>query len=138
MENQSHILIVDDNISLCKTMSFVLERKGYAVSTANSGREAIEKVQERPFDLIFMDVKMPHMDGVETYRRIKEIKPGAMVMMMTAYAVEDLVQEALQEGTYGIVYKPVDIKKLVAIIEEARQARQGAEGQRSKGADEQE
>ena len=44
-----------------------------------------------------------------------------MVMMMTAYAVEDLVQEALQEGAYGIVYKPVDIKTLVAIIEEARQ-----------------
>ena len=127
MEDQSHILIVDDNVGLCRTICIVLERKGYAVSTANSGREAIEKVQERPFDLIFMDVKMPHMDGVETYRRIKEIKPGAMVMMMTAYAVEDLVQEALQEGACGIVYKPVDIEKLVAIIEEARQ-----------GADEQE
>ena len=121
MEDQSNILIVDDNISLCRTICMVLERKGCAVSTANSGREAIEKMQESPFDPIFMDVKMPHMDGVETYRRIREIRPGAMVMMMTAYAVEDLVQEALQEGAYGIVYKPVDIKTLVAIIEEARQ-----------------
>lgn len=126
MEEKANILIVDDNISLCRTMSFVLGRQGYAVNTAEDGPEAIERVKESPFDMIFMDIKMPLMDGVETYRRIKEIRPEAVVMMMTAYAVEDLVQEALEEGAYGIVYKPLDIEKVVAIIEEAREAREGA------------
>jgi len=107
-------------------MSLVLERKGYAVATANDGPEAIAIVEERPFDMIFMDIKMPLMDGVETYKRIKKMRPGAVVMMMTAYAVEDLVQEALQEGAYGISYKPLDIDKVVAIIERARQNREGA------------
>jgi len=60
-------LIVDDNISLCKTMSFVLRRKGHAVVTANNGPVAIEMVKERPFDIVFMDIKMSPMDGVETY-----------------------------------------------------------------------
>ena len=126
MGEKASILIVDDNISLCKTISFVLGRKGYAVTTAQDGPEAIEKVKENPFDMIFMDIKMPLMDGVETYRRIKKIRPEAVVMMMTAYAVEELVQEALQEGAYGITYKPLDIERMVAVIEEAGKAKEGA------------
>jgi len=126
MEEKASILIVDDNISLCKTMSFALRRKGYSVTTANDGLEAIERVEERPFDMVFMDIKMPLMDGVETYKRIKEIRPEAAVMMMTAYAVEELVQEALQKGAYGVVYKPLDIEKAVTIIEEARERGEGA------------
>ena len=68
-ECKASILIVDDNISQCKTMSFILGRKGYAVTTVQDGPEAIVRVQESPFDLISMDIKMPLMDGVETYKR---------------------------------------------------------------------
>lgn len=126
MEHKAHILIVDDNISLCKTMSFVLERKGYAVTTSKDGPEAIERVKERSFDVVFMDIKMPLMDGVEAYKKIKKIRPEAVVVMMTAYSVEDLVQEALREGAHGIIYKPLDIEKVVALIEEVRKAKRGA------------
>ncbi len=126
MSQKANILIVDDNVSLCKTMSFVLGRKGYAVTTARDGPEAIERVKERPFDMIFMDIKMPLMDGVETHRRIKQIRPEAVVMMMTAYVVEDLVQQALEEGAYGIVYKPLDIERVIVLIEEARKTKEGA------------
>ena len=123
MDERASVLIVDDNVSLCKTMSFLLRGRGYAVSTATDGPEAIERVKDRPFDAIFLDIKMPLMDGVETYRRIKKIRPEVVVVMMTAYAVEDLVQEALREGAYGILYKPLDIEKVVTIIEEAREAK---------------
>jgi two-component system response regulator HydG len=126
MNQKINILIVDDNVSLCRTMALVLGRKGYAVTTAKDGRQAIERVKERPFDVIFMDIKMPLMDGVETYRRIREIRPEAAVMMMTAYAVEDLVQQALEEGAYGVIYKPLDVEKVVAVIEEAKLAKEGA------------
>lgn len=125
MEEKTSILIVDDNVSLCKTMSFVLERKGYATITAKNGPEAIENVKERPFDMIFMDIKMPLMDGVETYKNIKKIRPEAVVMMMTAYAVEDLVQEALKAGAYGVIYKPLDIDKVVTHIEKVMEIKQG-------------
>jgi two-component system response regulator HydG len=122
MDEQGSLLIVDDNISLCKTLSFVLRRKGYAIITAKDGAEAIEKVKERSFDMIFMDIKMPHMNGVDTYKRIKEIRPEALVIMITAYAVDDLVKEALQEGAYGVLYKPLDIDKMVALIEKVKHA----------------
>ena len=126
MEDRASILIVDDNLSLCKTMSFVLERKGYSVTTARDGPSAIEKIQESAFDIIFMDIKMPVMNGVETYKRIKKIRPEAVVIMMTAYAVEDLVQEALQEGAFGVIYKPMDIERVVALIESTREEKKGA------------
>jgi two-component system response regulator HydG len=125
MEQKANILIVDDNASQCKTMAFILKRQGHAVTTAAGGPEALEIVRQQPFDIIFMDIKMPAMNGVETYRKIKEIRPGAMVIMMTAYAVEDLIQEALHEGAYGILYKPLDMQKVLGLIAEAKEARRG-------------
>lgn len=122
---EASILIVDDNIGQCKTMSFILERNGYAVTAADNGPEAISIVEKKPFDIIFMDIKMPIMNGVEAYKKIKNIRPGAKVIMMTAYAVEDLVEEALQEGAYAIIYKPLDIEKVLELVKKANDAKQG-------------
>ena len=121
----ARILIVDDDESMNKSMSLVLKRKGYDVSISYNGADAIEKVRFRPFDIIFMDIKMPVMDGVETFETIKKIRPDAIVMMMTAYAVEDLIQKALREGAYGIIYKPLDIEKTLAAIEEVKRKNEG-------------
>lgn len=120
------ILIVDDDVSMARTTAMILERKGWAVTTAHNGPEAIEIVRTQPFNVILMDIRMPLMDGVETVRRIKRVRPDAVVIMMTAYAVEDLVQQALEEGAYGILYKPLDIDRVMSLIEEARTVDQGA------------
>jgi DNA-binding NtrC family response regulator len=71
-----------------------------------------------------MDIKMPIMNGVETYKEIKKIRPGTKVIMITAYAVEDLVQEALQEGAYAIIYKPLDIEKMLELVKKVNEAKQ--------------
>lgn len=107
-------------------MALILSHKGYNVTTAISGKKAIELVTENSFDIIFLDIKMPIMNGVETYKRIKQIKPKTVVIMMTAYAVEELVEEALQEGAYGVIYKPLDIENVGILIEKVRNKRQGA------------
>ena len=117
--NKTGILIADDNESLCKTLSFVLKHKGYDVAMAFDGPAAIDLLSARPFDVILLDIKMSPMDGVETYKKIKELRPEAVVIMMTAYAVEDLIAEVLKEGAYGIFYKPVDMDKVISTIEEA-------------------
>jgi len=77
------------------------------------------------FDITFMDIRMPIMDGVESYRKIKKIRPEAVVIMMTAYAVEDLVREALQEGVYGVIHKPLDIEEVITVIEDVKKIKQG-------------
>ena len=126
MDEKARILIVDDNVNICKTMSLILSRKGYSVTTAKDGAEAIERVEESPFDIVFMDIKMPVMDGVETYKRINQIRPETVAIMMTAYAVEELIQDALKEGAFAVIYKPLDPEKVLSLIEEARSAKDGA------------
>ncbi len=122
MEKKASVLLVDDNASLCRTMSLILKRKGYTVTTAMDGPQAVTLFEERAFDITFLDVRMPLMNGVETFRLMKKVRPEAIVVMMTAYAVEDLVQQALREGAYGIVYKPLDIDRVTGLIEEVRSA----------------
>jgi len=126
MKEKARILIVDDDPSMVRTMALILGHKGHAVTTAQHGPAAVEEAKRQAFDLILMDIKMPLMDGVETYRRIKKIRPEAVVLMMTAYAVEDLVRQALEEGAYGVLYKPLDIDRVVDLIEKARSGREAA------------
>jgi DNA-binding NtrC family response regulator len=124
MQGKVYILIVDDNVSLCKSLDLVLKRKGYAVTCAHRGPEAIEKVRERPFDMVFMDMKMPDMDGVEAHRRITKVRPATTVVMMTAYAADDRIHEALKEGACGVMYKPLNLQEVIALIERAGEPKQ--------------
>ena len=125
MAEPARILIVDDDESISRTMSLVLKRMGYSVAVSSNGLDAIEKVRSQPFDIIFMDIKMPVMDGIETFEKIRAIRPDAVVMMMTAYEVEKLIQKALREGAYGIIYKPLDIDKTLAAIEDVLKKNEG-------------
>jgi DNA-binding NtrC family response regulator len=102
---------------MTETFSDILKDLGHHVEVANDGFKAIEKIKAQAFDVILMDIKMPGINGVETFKKIKGIRPEATVMMMTAYSVEDLVAEALKEGAYGIMYKPVNITEVVEFIE---------------------
>ncbi len=117
LEEKTSVLIVDDNKSLCRVLSYILNQIGYATTIASDGLEAIKMAAETPFDIILMDIRMPHMNGVEAFKEIKKLRPDAAVVMMTAYSVEELVQEALEEGAFGIVYKPLDTEKIVTLIE---------------------
>ena len=118
MVKQGEILVVDDQPGILETLSDILEAKGYGVATASDGFTAIRKAKEKKFDLILMDIKMPGINGVQTFREIKKIAPATAVVMMTAYAVEDLIREAIEEGAYTVVYKPFDTQKVIQTIEQ--------------------
>jgi two-component system response regulator HydG len=122
MADNASVLIVDDNESLCRTMSLVLRRKGYETATAKDGIEAIEQAIARHFDVILMDIKMPRLHGVEAFRRIKQHRPDTLVLLMTAYSVDETVQQALAEGAYGVIRKPFDVDRVIGLIESARKA----------------
>jgi DNA-binding NtrC family response regulator len=119
MSEKLRILIVDDNEEFCQNITDILELEGYEVTSAHDGFQGLELVKENGFDLILMDVKMPVMNGVETYKRIKEIAPAIPVIMVTAFAVEDLLREALAQGAYGSLKKPIDFEQLLEHIKQA-------------------
>ncbi len=118
MDAKSSILIVDDDMGMCETLSDIMEDRGYRTVVALDGYEAVERVREAAFDVILMDIKMPGMDGVQTFREIKNVDPETAVVMMTAYAIEDLIREALREGAYGVLYKPLDMERVMSLIED--------------------
>ncbi len=117
MDDRASILIVDDDVGMGETLSDIMEDKGYCTVIASDGYEAIQKVKEMDFDVILLDIRMPGMDGVETFKQIKSIQPATAVVMMTAYAVDGLVREALREGAHGVIRKPFDVERMLGLIE---------------------
>ncbi len=119
MKKQFTILLTDDNKEFTENLSDILELKGYKVLTAGDGFHALDIVRESPVDLILMDIKMPVMNGVETFRKIKQIRKETPVIMLTAYALEELIQESLKEGAFACLKKPLDFEQLFITIENA-------------------
>jgi CheY-like chemotaxis protein len=109
MSVKKNILIVDDDKNLRRSLAITLNYKGFNASTVESGQNAIKAVGKDDFDLILIDVIMPDMNGLETLRALKEISPGTRVVMMTGFAVADLVTEAIKTGVDGVLYKPFDV-----------------------------
>ena len=119
MSRKIRILVVDDDEDFRKVAEDILEMRDYEVSTAGDGLRALDLVQKEKFDLVIMDIRMPVMDGVETFKKMKAIIPNTPVLMVTAHAVEDLIREALREGAFAALYKPLDIDRLFTLIESA-------------------
>jgi CheY-like chemotaxis protein len=108
------ILVVDDDVLVLKTVKKLLEREEYAVDTAKSAKEAIEKLGGQEFNLIVCDVRMPDMDGIEFLEQIKkENKAKAPVIYITGYASEEAPIKALRLGAKDYVLKPFDMDKLL-------------------------
>ena len=118
MKEQTNILIVDDDVGICETLTDILVEEGFKVSVVNDGIEAIKEVNKSNYDIALIDIRMPKINGVETYKKIKLIKPSMRVIMMTAFSAEDLGKEALKEGAYTIFYKPLDISELIRFIKQ--------------------
>ena len=109
-------LVVDDDVSMAKTLSDLLRLKGWEVETANSGEEAVDAATARDFDVVLMDVKMPGMDGVDAFKAIKAARPDVRVVLMTAYAAQDRIEEAERQGVVSVLPKPVDINALLLLL----------------------
>lgn len=115
----ANILIVDDEKDLADTIGDFLEFEGHKVKPVMDGYKAIEEVKVTHYDLVLMDIRLPGINGVETFLKIKEIDPKVRVIMMTGFAVENLVDEALRQGAYACVHKPFDMERLLRLIEGA-------------------
>lgn len=111
------IFIVDDDADVADSLADVLELSGHEVTTAYGSSEAVEKFHEQDFDLVFMDVMMPGMNGVESFIEIKKFKPDAKVVMMTGFSVQNLLDQAIEEGAAGVLHKPVAVEDILTMLE---------------------
>jgi two-component system, NtrC family, response regulator HydG len=111
------VMLVDDNQAFLDSTKDVLEYKGYEVVTADSGEEAIKLLKEQDFDVVIMDIKMPGINGVESFIEMKKIRPGVAVIMITAYSIDSLIQKALDEGAYSVLKKPLNMNALFTTID---------------------
>jgi DNA-binding NtrC family response regulator len=114
------LLAVDDNRSLVEALGDVFEARGYAVDIAFDGEQAVERVRNGTYDCILMDIRMPRMNGVDAFKQIKKLSPTTPVILMTAYSVQDLIDEALAEGVFAVIHKPISIDRVLSMIEELR------------------
>jgi len=112
------LLIVDDEETLTFSLyqSFILSPNDYEVVTANSGEEAIKKMQENPFDLIITDIFMPGIDGYEVLDWVKKEHPETKVVMMTAYGSSEHKDKALSGGASYYLEKPFEIKEFKKLV----------------------
>jgi DNA-binding NtrC family response regulator len=120
MDNQGvSILVVDDEFSVRDSLYNWFKNEGYRVDTAENGMEALKKLQEGPWDIALVDIKMPGMDGMELQRHIKKIDSTIILIIITAYATVDTAVEAMKEGAYDYLSKPIDPDKLSILIRNA-------------------
>ncbi|MGB3093770.1 MAG: response regulator, partial [Candidatus Zixiibacteriota bacterium] len=117
------ILIVDDELSVRDSLTKWFIEDGYKADAAADANEALKKLKPGVWDIIFLDIKLPGMDGMELQQRIKSIDPNATIIMITAYATVDTAVKSLKEGAHDYVTKPVDpdyISHLVANVVKQR------------------
>jgi len=120
MLQKTKILVVDDDIEFADSLKDILETEGHEAATVNSGLEAVLEIENKRFDMVIADIKMPVMSGIELLKRIKKARPELIAIMMTAFSVEDHVNDVIEEGAFGVLRKPLNIERLIDMIEMAK------------------
>lgn len=113
---RAKILLVDDNEDFLDSTKDVLESEGYQVTTAANGEDAVALAGSQHFNMVLMDIKMPGINGVESFLKMKAQNPAVKVILFTAYSLDDLISRARAEGVLAILPKPIDMHKLLKAV----------------------
>jgi two-component system, NtrC family, response regulator AtoC len=116
---RERILIVDDEENVCALFKRVLAKDGYDVEYAATGEEGLALLEQRPFDLVITDLKMPGMDGMELLTRGKAARPATTFIMLTAFGTVQSAVEAMKQGAYDYLVKPVDKDEIKIVAAKA-------------------
>jgi two-component system NtrC family response regulator len=117
MDDPIRVMVVDDEKDFLYTMEYWLKSKGYQVVTAANGLEAIEVIKKEALDIIFLDLHMPVMDGLDALKNIRQLNKDIPIILITAYASDEKVTEAEKYGISGLFYKYKDLSESTSLIE---------------------
>jgi CheY-like chemotaxis protein len=116
--SQRPILLVDDNPDACATAAKLLWAWGYQADIAHDGPGALKLVEQKKYGLAIIDYQLPGMNGIELFRRMREIQPDITGIFLTGFTTIEVVSPAIEAGILRVLPKPVDFKELMPIIEE--------------------
>ncbi len=114
----ARVLLVEDEVNMAKTQAKILQRKGYVVSTAGNGREALQHLDKNPFDIVITDLKMPVMDGMQLLHAMNVKERGCAVIVLTGYGTIESAVEAMQCGAADYLTKPCNPDALLFKVEQ--------------------
>ena len=115
------VLLVDDETDYLDAMAFRMTARGMIVATASSAQEAIEQVEQEPFDAIVLDYQLPGIDGLNLLKQIRDCRPDARVILLTGYATAEKRAEAIKLGAVELFEKPLDLRILSKKLNEFKQ-----------------
>jgi DNA-binding NtrC family response regulator len=118
MDKHPRILVVDDDENIRTTMKVILQDEGYQVDLAASGKEAIQKTQEKSYNIALLDIRLPDMEGVELLKQLKDGVPRTRKIMVTGYPSMQNAISALNKNADAYLLKPVDVEKLLSIVKD--------------------
>jgi DNA-binding NtrC family response regulator len=123
-EIKPHILIVDDDEIMCRTLADVLKKMSYEVTFVQTGKDTLDALWERVYDLIVLDIRLPDMNGLEVLKQIREIDSDPFVIVMTAYADVETAVKAMKTGAHDYINKPFEIDELKIVIKKALETKE--------------
>ena len=123
METTKTILVVDDDKSILRTFTRILQKNGYRIDTAETGKEAMEKAENNHYDLALVDIRLPDIDGTELLAKIKMQLQNTIKIMITGFPSLESGVKALDEGADAYLVKPVKPEDLLMLIKEKLKSR---------------
>lgn len=131
MVQPSRILVVDDEPAICKNCQKILTKAGHEVAIAYNGQEALALVEQTPYDVVLTDLKMSRLGGMEVLRRVKEMAPDTMVVVITGFSTVSSAVEVMKLGAFDYLPKPFTPDELRTVVEQALQAHRALAQNRS-------
>ena len=115
----AHILIVDDEAYIRRTLKSVLENEPYEVDEAVDGVDCLSKIKQKKYDVIFLDIRMPRMDGMEALEKVQELSPESSVVMISGHGNIETAVESVRKGAFDFLQKPLDLNRVLITIRNA-------------------
>jgi DNA-binding NtrC family response regulator len=124
MDKHPRILVVDDDETILTTMKTILQKEGYLVDVASTGKEAIQKTQEETYNVALLDIRLPDIEGIDLLKLLKDNIPRTRKIMVTGYPSMQNAIEALNKNADAYLLKPVNVETLLGVVKEQLQAQQ--------------